>query len=91
MVSFNPLDLPDAVSVWSLSNRDAGNLAAQRLQEYAGAVGRRAALGPVNALWARLRAGSPEANPGAATASARRILPSTARDRGCFQLQEHLT
>jgi hypothetical protein len=27
-VSFNPLDLPDAVSVWSLSNRDAGNLAA---------------------------------------------------------------
>jgi hypothetical protein len=34
-VSFNPLDVPDAVSVWSLSNRDEGNLAAQRWQEYA--------------------------------------------------------
>src|SRR3954470_22467498 len=35
----NPLDAPDAGNVWKPSNRDAGNLAAQRWQVYQEQVG----------------------------------------------------
>ena len=42
--ALNPLDAPDAGNVWKPSNRDAGNLATQRWEDYAA---RQKAVSPV--------------------------------------------